>query len=263
MPGINNRKSLILLLLLLPVFGCSFIHRGWPDPKEAYVNAAFRDDFDAVPVASADWQVAAWVEHGGQTGPERCYASGGLLNMVFRNDSALGFLSSAIQTQKEYYYGRWEARLKPSSVPGVLNSMYTIDWDDTSAADSASDGTRQEIDIEFLTCTFGPGTGTVHFAVHEDGKTSFNTNPDITLDFNPSDDFHVWGFEITPAQIQWFVDGEILCTYVYEGNPIAINAAYQLKLNAWSAVNWINGPPVADTDCLYRIDWIRFTPLPR
>jgi hypothetical protein len=212
----------------------------------------FEEDFDA-PLDPGRWQVASWVEHGGQTGPERCYAQDGLLHMIFVNDSTAGYLSAALQTRSTFLYGRWEARLKPSSVPGVLNSLYTIDWGDGS-------GTKQEIDIEFLTFAFGENSGKVHFAVHAEGRESSDTNPDIELGFNPSDDFHVYGFEITPEQIRWFADERVLWTYTYSGNPITIDSPYQLKLNVWSAQHWIQGPPEADTPCVYLIDWIRFYP---
>jgi beta-glucanase (GH16 family) len=139
-------------------------------------------------------------------------------------------------------------------VPGVLNSFYTIDWG------TNGDGTRQEIDIEFLTYSFGSNSGRVHIALHAAGLTSFQTNPDILLDFNPSDAFHVWGFEITPTYLKWFVDNRVLYTYTYAINPITINASYQLKLNSWTAAGWINGPPVVGIESVYQIDWIKFYP---
>lgn len=103
-----------------------------PQPGTFSPTASFEDHFN-FPIDEAVWQVAAWVEHGGQTSPERCYAENGVLNMIFINDpdyyqSTGHYLSAAIQTRRSFLYGRWEARLKPSSVPGVLNSMYTIDW---------------------------------------------------------------------------------------------------------------------------------------
>lgn len=226
---------------------------------EPYTLTLF-DDFDSTAINSTMWQVATWSEHGGQTGKERCFVKDGFCNMVFINDSQDGFLSAAMQTRDEFLYGRWEARLKPSSVPGVLNSMYTIDWNNTADNSSASNGTKQEIDIEFLTFAFGNDTGSVHYAVHAAGKESFQTNPDVPLSFNPSDDFHVWGFEITPEKIEWFVDSTILQTYVYSGNDVAITSPYQLKFNVWSAEKWINGPPQTDVETVYLIDWIRFTP---
>jgi len=227
---------------------------------EPYSTTLF-DDFDSSQINNSRWQVATWSEHGGQTGKDRCYVKDGYLNMIFTNSSKSGFLSAAIQTREEFLYGRWEARLKPSSVPGVLNSFYTIDWDNTVDSSSASDGTKQEIDIEFLTFAFGNDTGSVHFAVHEQDKKSFQTNPDVPVSFNPSDDFHVWGFDITPEKIEWFVDSHILKTYTYPDSFASVTSPYQLKLNVWSAKNWINGPPVADVETVYLIDWIRFTPV--
>jgi beta-glucanase (GH16 family) len=228
-------------------------------PAESYSTTLF-DDFDSSQINNSRWQVATWSEHGGQTGKDRCYVKDGFLNMVFVNSSNDGFMSAAIQTREEFLFGRWEARLKPSSVPGVLNSFYTIDWDNTADNSSASDGTKQEIDIEFLTFAFSKDSGSVHYAVHEQNRKSIETNPDVPLSFNPSDDFHVYGFDITPEKIEWFVDSKILKTYAYADSYATITAPYQLKLNVWSSKNWINGPPQADVETVYLIDWIRFTP---
>ena len=228
-------------------------------PAQVYDSgASFYETFDVLD--SSVWQVASWSEHGAQTGSERCFVQDGKLNMIFINDSTEGYLNAAIQTRNEYLYGTWEASLKPSSVPGVLNSFFTIDWDDRSDGTSTSDGTKQEIDIEFLTYSFGQDSGEVHFAVHAEGLSSFNTNPDIQLDFDPSADFHTWGFEITPEYIRWFVDNRTLLTYYYSEHDISITDPYMLKLNVWSKENWINGPPQQDVECIYQIDWIKFTP---
>jgi beta-glucanase (GH16 family) len=220
-------------------------YRGYEEPLESYVKTPFFDDFNGTQVDSS---------------AERSYVEDGNLKMIFINDSTQGYLSSAIQTREEFYYGRWEARLKPSNVPGVLNSMYTLDWDNTVDGSSSRDGTKQEIDIEFLTFAFTGDDGRVHFAVHAEGLSSFDTNPDVLLGFDPSADFHVWGFDITPEKIEWFVDDQVLWTYDYAENPIIIDAPYVLKFNFWSSTDWINGPPVADTEIVYLIDWVRFTP---
>ena len=228
--------------------------------NEKYNNKIFNEDFNG-PVDNKVWQIGTWKEHGGQLSVDRCYVKDGLLNMVFINKPGEGFLGSAIQTVDEFFYGRWEARLKPSAIPGVLNSLYTIDWDNTADESSGSDGTKEEIDIEFLTKSFSGKTGEVHIALHERGRKSFNSVPDIKLNFNPSSDFHTWGFDITPEYIEWFVDGKKLYRYVYKENDIAINAPYVLKLNFWSSEKWVGGPPKEGVECIYQIDWIRFTPL--
>jgi beta-glucanase (GH16 family) len=241
-----KKLSFTYILCILFMLSCKV--------DEISPESQFEDNFNDEQVDESVWQIGTWVEHGGQTGRERCYLENGCLNLVFINDSEEGFLSSAIQTREEFLYGRWEARLKPSSVSGVLNSMYTIDWDD-------GNGTKQEIDIEFLTYTFDNDSGKVHFAVHAEGLESYNTNPDIELDFNPSEDFHICGFDITPEQIRWFVDDKVLLIYNYSEHDIVIDSEYQLKFNFWSSEHWINGPPEENTECIYQIDWIRFYPL--
>lgn len=228
---------------------------------QATENKPFFDDFQGSEIDQSKWLVATWREHNAQTGRERCFVKDGYLHLIFRNDSKDGWLNSAIQTRDEFLYGTWEARLKATSVPGVLNSMYTIDWDDRSKPETTGDGTKQEIDIEFLTRFFKPGRGEVHLAVHAADKKSWDTRPRIPLKFNPSEDFHVWGFEVTPEHIRWFVDGKTLHIYEYAKNDITINAPYMLKFNTWTSERWIEGPPEPDVDCVYLIDWVRFTPM--
>ena len=249
-------KSLFIIVGIILI--CSDAQSQTTDEK--FNNEIFHENFDK-PIDNKVWQVLAGREHGGDLSRDRCYVENGLLNMIFINDPEKGYLSSAIQTRNEFLYGRWEASLKPSDVPGVLNSFYTIDWNDTADETSDSDGTKQEIDIEFLTKSFDGNTGEVHYALHERGKKSFQTNPDIKLDFKPATDFHVWGFEITPEYIEWFVDDTVLQKYVYDENEIAVDAPYMLKLNFWSSEKWIGGPPEENVECIYQIDWIRFTPL--
>jgi beta-glucanase (GH16 family) len=253
-------------LLLKSLFLISCIDGNTPMPaqaqvtKEKHVNKVFYEDFSG-PIDNKIWTVGTWKEHGGQLSPERCYVKDGLLNMVFINDPQKGYLGSAIQTVDEFFYGRWEASLKPSNIPGILNSFYTIDWNNTADPNSTSNGTKQEIDIEFLTKSFTGTTGEVHIALHASGRKSYNSNPDIKLDFDPSNDFHVWGFDITPEYIEWFVDNKVLYRYVYRDNDITINAPYMLKLNVWSSERWVGGPPEPNVECIYQIDWIKFTPI--
>lgn len=226
--------------------------------NENYIKTVFRDDFNGTAVDTSVWQIATWPEQGGATSADRCYVEGGYLNLIFIYDpsaSPYTYLCSAIQTRNEFLYGKWEARLKTSNVPGVLNSIFTTDWDNTSNGSSGSDGTKQEIDIEFIT----KYNTKAHFAVHAANKESFQTNPDVDT-VNHSSDFHVWAINITPEYIEWSVDGTILKKYTYSESDIRITAPYQLKLNSWTLTEWIEGPPAANTECVYQIDWIQFTP---
>lgn len=242
----------ILSTLFILLLSC----KGKMDDKDTDMNeqapTIFREDFNTAQIDEEVWQIGTWKEHEGELGRERCFVEDGYLNMQLINeDNAIK--SSAIQTRSTFLYGKWEARLKISDVPGVLNSFYTIDWGD-------GDGTKQEVDIEFLTFSFGENSGEVHFAVHAAGLESFDTNPDIKLDFNPSDDFHVWGLDINPEYIEWSVDGEPLLTYRYEEHEVKIDSPYMLKLNTRTQEKWINGPSEEGVMSTYLIDWIQFTP---
>lgn len=178
----------------------------------------------------------------------------------FDNQSQNNILHSgaSIQTSQEFGYGRWLARVKPSNVPGVLNSIFTKDWDDHLTS-QPSDGTKREVDIEFLTYTFKEDSGQVHLAIHgskADGGRIYAK--DIQLNFNPSEKYHLWGFDILPDRVVWHVDGKLLHTWMYP-STFKVNENYEFFLNSWTKKRWINGPPSSVAE--YEIDWVTFYPL--
>jgi len=90
---------------------------------------AFEDRFDPGWPGKAQWQVATWKQNGTEMSPERCRVdtAGHLVQTVLPGEP---FRGGSVQTKQEFGYGRWIARVKPSAVPGVLNSIFTKDWDD-------------------------------------------------------------------------------------------------------------------------------------
>jgi beta-glucanase (GH16 family) len=220
-------------------------------------GVAFRDDFDpGWEAAQTAWHVATWMQNGAQMDPERCRTNGEgmMVQTVLAGEPYRG---GSMETAAEYPYGTWEARIKPSAVPGVLNSMFTMDWDDQTTPDIKGDGSKFEVDIEFLTYTFGPGRGKVHLAVHcPEKKGAFGDV--VELGFNPSDDFHVWGFTIGPDRIEWFVDGKVISSWDRPADR-SFHPNYEFFFNSWTSPKWIKGP--ADQDAHYHIDWVRFTPM--
>ena len=218
---------------------------------------AFFDDFSAGWEArQTDWQVATWKQNHTQMSPERCRTDGQghLVQTVLAGEPNRG---GSLQTGREFGYGRWVARVKPSAVPGLLNSIFTKDWDDLSTPDAKGDGSKAEVDIEFLTHTFGGKRGEVHLAVHFKDYDNF-WHANFPLDFNPSDDFHEWGFDILPDRVVWHVDGKILHTW-HRTAEYFINPGYEFFFNSWTQKKWIQGPPAADGE--YWIDWVKFYPL--
>ncbi|MDF3128421.1 family 16 glycosylhydrolase [Kiritimatiellaeota bacterium B1221] len=217
----------------------------------------FEDVFDpGWPKRKGNWQVATWKQNGTQMGKQRAQvnAEGELVLTV---KAGAPFQGGSIQSTREFGYGRWVARVKASAVPGVLNSVFTKDWDDLKTPSPDNDGNKGEVDIELLSHTYGPDSGEVHLAIHlKDHMPLWHL--DIPLDFNPSDDFHEWGFDILPDRVIWHVDGKFLHEWKYTRN-FRIDPNYEFFFNAWTMEKWIQGPPASDAD--YKIDWIRFYPL--
>lgn len=199
------------------------------------------------------WRIATWRQNGTMMSPERCRVNeeGRLVLTVL---AGTPFQGGSLQTSREFGYGRWVARVKPSSVPGVLNSIFTKDWDDLTTPNVEADGKHAEVDIEFLTYTFRPGAGQVHLAIHLKGHEPL-WEVDIPLDFNPCDAFHDWGFDILPDRIVWHVDGKELYTWLYTPEYI-VDTNYEFFFNAWSMKKWIKGPALQSAD--YQIEWVKF-----
>lgn len=218
---------------------------------------SFSDDFPAEwNPALAGWRVATWKQNGTQMSPERCQTDGsGLLIQTVK--AGVPKLGGSMQTAREFGFGRWVARVKPSSVPGALNSIFTKDWDDLTTPEPENDGKMGEIDIEFLTYTFSKKHGKVHLAIHlKDRDNYYSVDP--VLNFNPSDDFHEWGFDVLPDRVVWHVDGKELHTWRYTKDAF-IDENYEFFFNSWTQGQWINGPP--KKDARYEIDWVKFYPL--
>jgi len=217
----------------------------------------FVDDFKPGWNAShPEWFVATWMQNGTEMDPSRCRDNGEgfLVQTVLAGEPYRG---GSMQSLIEFPYGTWQARLRPSPVPGVLNSMFIKDWDDLTTPTPWDDGTKFEVDIEFLTYTFGPDTGRVHLAIHLAEQSNYFVR-DVQLDFNPSDAYHVWGFDILPDKVIWHVDGEVLETW-NKPSHLTIPENYEMFFNSWTKDVWINGPPAVNAD--YHIDWVAFTPL--
>lgn len=212
----------------------------------------FDPDWEENPV---HWQIATWTQNKTKMAKERAKANeaGHLVLTVKAGDPPRG---GSIQSVREFPYGRWIARVRPSSVPGVLNSVFTKDWDDLATKDSDRDGRKAEVDFEFLTHTFGPDTGEIHIAVHLIDKHPL-FHIDIPLDFNPSDGFREWGFDILPDRVIWHVDGKLLFAWEYS-DEYFVEENYEFFFNAWTNRKWIQGPPEQDAD--YHVDWLKFHP---
>ncbi len=218
---------------------------------------SFEDHFLASWEQTQDaWRVATWKQNGTLMSPDRCRTDGQghLVQTVLAGDPPRG---GSLQTKREFGYGRWIARVKASAVPGLLNSIFTKDWDDLTTPGDDQDGLKAEVDIEFVTHTFGDNQGQVHLAIHLKDHDNF-WHGNVPLDFNPSEDFHEWGFDILPDRVVWHVDGKVLQTWANTPEYL-VHPGYEFFFNSWTQKSWLKGPPLQDGQ--YEIDWVKFYPL--
>ena len=245
------------MLLLAALISCSI----QPEPAYRFADEpALVQDFEFEDNTSGwgwhpDWARATWTQNHTQMTVDRAAVEDGFLHIrttdYLQADPAyagdLTALGGSIQTKNHYRYGKWEARLKPSSESGVVNAFFI--W---------SDANGQEVDFEFLPYTFGAGIGQVHLAVHKNGFSNHFVR-EIDLGFNPSDDFHNYSLEIYRDKVVWLADDIVLAEYVYD-DEVSIDSEYLALINGWSWTHdWVKGPPAQTAH--YYVDWVRFYPL--
>jgi beta-glucanase (GH16 family) len=183
------------------------------------------------------------------------------LNTTYQGQNSTGFLSlrsesntlngAEIQTLSVYGPGYYETRMKvtsmgdPSNNKGVCASFFFIEKNYGS----------QEFDFEFLTnesWIITTNTGKVHLTIHPSGKNTI-----LDLGFNPSLDFHRYGFLWQSGKIDFIVDGVLKYTITDTG----INASIKgyIMMNSWTGnVNWGGNAPAQDAITYY--DWVKFYP---
>lgn len=123
-------------------------------------------------------------------------------------------------TENKYFYGRFEARMKSTALPGAVSSVFLY-----------RSNPWQEIDIEFL----GSDPRKIQFNVYfnEGDGTQSDTKGDsiqFPLDFDASAEFHDYAIEWEPGKIRWYIDGKEI--YNRASNKIP-NMPMTLRLNHW------------------------------
>ena len=154
-------------------------------------------------------------------------SGGGLSFSVIEEPLGVRNLSAAaISSCASYLFGRFEATLKATSVPGLLTGFFLH-----------RDSPRQEIDVEILgnrpdqlltNVFYNPGTNGAKFDYGYRG-----TPVTIELGFNASKDFHKYTIEWDPWEIKWFVDRKLVHRRaIWDPTPIP-HLPMTLHVNNW------------------------------
>ena len=136
------------------------------------------------------------------------------------------YSAAALTSRGQYLYGRFEAVIQASNVPGVVTGFFLH-----------RDSPRQEIDIEItgnrpdrllVNVFYNPGGDGAKFDYGYRGAASY-----IDLGFDASESSHRYAIEWGPCEIRWFVDDKLVHRRA-EWAPTPIpHLPMSLHVNTW------------------------------
>lgn len=150
------------------------------------------------------------------------------LAVAKENLGVRNFSAAAISSRIDFLFGRFEATLQASDVPGVVTGFFLY-----------RDSPRQEIDVEIIgsrptellvNVFYNPGADGAKFDYGYRGTPAV-----IPLGFDASKAFHTFEIEWNPGEIRWFVDKKLVHRRV-TWNPTPIpHLPMTLHVNTWPA----------------------------
>lgn len=138
------------------------------------------------------------------------------------------YSAAAVSSRDRYLFGRFEAVIQASNVPGVVTGFFLH-----------RDSPRQEIDIEIVgnrtdrllvNVFYNPGGEGARFDYGYRGAPSY-----IELGFDASESAHQFAIEWDPCEIRWFVDNRLVHTRAnWDPTPIP-HLPMTLHVNTWAS----------------------------
>lgn len=166
------------------------------------------------------------------------------------NGTVLGqakpYRGAEYRTKDSYLYGRFQVRMKALDREGTLASFFTYN-------DDYPNTPWNEIDIEIL----GRYTDDVQFNAITPGQQNHLSH--YFVSFDPSSDYHVYGFEWTPSYVAWFIDS----TEVYRQDGAHISTLthpQKIMMNVWPPIytSWVGSWNEGVLPAFAFYDWVRY-----
>ena len=140
--------------------------------------------------------------------------------------SGRGYTAASLCSRDQYLFGKFEATIQASNVPGVVTGFFLH-----------RNSPRQEIDIEIagsrpdcllVNVFYNPGGEGAHFDYGYRGAPSY-----IELGFDASKASHRFAIEWNPCEIRWLVDGHLVHRRaIWDPTPIP-HLPMALHVNIW------------------------------
>ena len=239
---------------------------------------SWRDDFEGGSLDESVW--IDWVPsfQGRRTGflfaRDNVSVSGGCLNLVARmmredektvENLRRGFTTYAtayVRTKNKYGYGYYECRAKTMNSK-VCNAFWLYDpLSDQPKKKFRPGDYSEEIDIFEIFGSLRDWYGTVHCL-----KTPYlegiilggveqleNKSRKIALDFDPSSEFHTYGFRWTEKELKWYIDGKEVFSRVNDRFHRPLHIVFDCEI----MYSWVGEPDRSTLPQIFSIDWFRF-----
>ena len=224
----------------------------------AVFGGGFSDSFTSSGLSPASWEISTGYSNGSVFANCMWWAS-----QVSVNPTNPGYLTlnlgpeagtppyaaAEVKTVAFWSYGMYTVRMKPSNQAGVISSFFT--YTGPYYGDQWN-----EIDIEFGHFGSSSQTG-VQFNYFVNGTGGHEVV--YLLPFDPSTDFHTYGFDREPDFIAWYVDGVMV--YQTPAGAAMPASAQRLFMNIWAPYGidgWVGNYDGTPTSAVY--DWVSFVP---
>lgn len=160
------------------------------------------------------------------------------------------------RTKDMYLYGRFEVRMKPADVEGMLSSFFT--YFDGTPSDPWDVSKWNEVDLEIM----GRYDDNIQFNTITPGQTNHVSH--FPMSTSPQLDYHTYAFEWTPQYVAWFFDGMEVLQQAGD-HILTITRPQKIMMNVWYPLfpNWAGKLHPESLPAFAYYDWVsyyEFTP---
>lgn len=250
-------------------------------------ESTFSDYFDGDTLDASKWDDWVWSFPGRRSGflfaRDNVSVSNGCLRLtarLMREDEKTvenlrrGFDTYAtayVRAKEKTFYGYYECRAKAMKA-GVCNAFWLYDplsdcpekkfrlGDYTEEIDIfeifGKRGSKSEVDCDriYHTTVHRLRTPYLEGIVNGGVEKLDNRTKKTRLDFDFTEDFHIYGFLWTEEELTWYVDGKMVFTRENDCFHRPMHVTFDCEI----MYDWIGEPSPEDLPAVFEIDWFRY-----
>jgi beta-glucanase (GH16 family) len=175
------------------------------------------------------------------------------------------YATSLVRSREKFSYGYFECRAKTMNSK-VCNAFWLYDpLSDKPEKKFRIGDYSEEIDIFEIFGSLKDWYGTVHCLktpylegiVYAGVEKLPNKSKKIALDFDPSADFHVYGFLWSEKELVWYIDGR----EVFRRENDRFHRPLHVTFDCEIMYSWVGEPDKGGLPQVFSIDWFKYRPL--